>query len=202
MNTRRVLFVRIADMKYYRGITNSDKAYNGGSFVKETGYANECFNFLPILENDKQICIGYTMLIGNFGRNCPSIHIENIRGCKSYKNANYVDGVTVVFCSRSKEKNSMSVCGFYKNARVWRYPERMEFDDKGNIFQDFNFEANVEDCVLLPKEERLYNDEWEVPAGKLGRSSIWFAADDTEYADKVLSSINNYNGINWITKEV
>ena len=50
-----IIFARVADMKYYRGITDKDKPYNGGSYVANTGYAHECFNFDPIIfDNDDQ----------------------------------------------------------------------------------------------------------------------------------------------------
>ena len=34
---RPIIFVRIASMLYYQGITDKDSPVNGGSYVKETG---------------------------------------------------------------------------------------------------------------------------------------------------------------------
>ena len=42
-----VVFCNIAWMKNYRGITDEDQPYNGGSFVKENNDAMEQINFLP-----------------------------------------------------------------------------------------------------------------------------------------------------------
>ena len=50
-----IIFARIADMKFYKGITDTDKPVNGGSYVKDTNYAHECYNFdSVILEDEKE----------------------------------------------------------------------------------------------------------------------------------------------------
>ena len=62
-----VVFCNIAWMKNYRGITDEDQPYNGGSFVKENNDAMEQKNFLPI--NGK--CYGFVMHRGQ-------LHIERL----------------------------------------------------------------------------------------------------------------------------
>ena len=53
---RPIIFVRIASMLYYQGITDKDSPVNGGSYVKETGQAHECFNFAPAeLEDGRKV---------------------------------------------------------------------------------------------------------------------------------------------------
>jgi hypothetical protein len=61
-NMKPIIFVRVADMKYYREITKNDTPFNGGSYVRETGNAHECYNFEPIIENgqDYEKCIGFS----------------------------------------------------------------------------------------------------------------------------------------------
>ena len=46
-----VVFCNIAWMKNYRGITDEDQPYNGGSFVKENNDAMERINFLRWIYN-------------------------------------------------------------------------------------------------------------------------------------------------------
>ena len=41
----KILFCKIACMKYYKGTCDKDIPYNGGSFVKEHGYGYEENNF-------------------------------------------------------------------------------------------------------------------------------------------------------------
>ena len=48
---RPVVFVRVADMKYYQGITDQDSPVNGGSYVNDTGLAHECYNFEPLVQD-------------------------------------------------------------------------------------------------------------------------------------------------------
>ena len=41
-----IIFARVADMKLYKGITETDRPVNGGAYVRETNDAHECFNFI------------------------------------------------------------------------------------------------------------------------------------------------------------
>lgn len=123
---RPIIFARVADMKYYKGITNADEPSNGGSYVKDTGLAHECNNFRPVIEDgeDYEKCLGFCMLSGGkSGVN--QLHIENIVGCEACKKEEACEGVTVVFVSKSNRAKTMRVVGFYNNATVYRYPHFM-----------------------------------------------------------------------------
>ena len=206
-----IIFARIADMKFYKGITDTDKPVNGGSYVKDTNYAHECYNFDPvILEDDKEYCLGFTQLLG--GKD-PQLHIERIVGYKNMKEALSVDNVIVVFCSKPMNNKTMRVVGFYKNATVYRYYRECSFPGEGDeeYIQAYSFLAEKKDCVLLPYQERFSSGNWFVPtSGKMGysfgygHSNIWFAGSDTynmdeiNYVNKMIESIENYNGENMI----
>ena len=206
-----IIFARIADMKFYKGITDTDKPVNGGSYVKDTNYAHECYNFDPvILEDKKEYCLGFTQLLG--GKD-PQLHIEHIVGCKGMKDALSVDNVIVVFCSKAHNSKTMRVVGFYKNATVFRdYQECLFPSEDGNDYvQSYSFLAEKKDCVLLPYQERFRTGDWFVPtSGKMGYSfgyghnNIWFAGsntynmDEINYVNKMIESIENYNGENMI----
>lgn len=207
-----IIFARVASMRYYKGITENDRPKNGGSFVSSTGMAHECYNFDPIIQDgeDYEKCIGYCQLSGGkAGVN--QMHIEKIVGCKACKKEDCCENVTVVFVARTSDTKSMRVVGFYKNATVFRRPRIMLFDN--GYEQTYWFEAKAEDCVLLPYETRINKSMWYVPCSSkkgfgMGQSGIWYAGgegasdDETEYVERMINSIDNYHGENWMNKEV
>lgn len=210
---RPIIFARVADMKYYKGITDTDKPENGGSYVSDTGLAHECNNFAPVIQagEDYEKCIGFCMMSG--GKNGVSqLHIEKIAGCEACKKEEACEGVTVVFVSKSSRAKSMRVVGFYKNAIVYRYPHFMEFD--GGYEQMYWFEAKKEDCVVLPYSTRFGTSAWYVPNSTakddfgFGRSQVWYAGSkgaskkELEYVERMIQSIDSYQGENWMEKEV
>ncbi len=205
-----IIFVRVADMKYYQGITDRDQPFNGGSYVKETGLAHECYNFDPIVQNgeDYEKCLGFFMMVGN---KVGQLHIEKMPGCEGLKNEEQVDDVTVVFVSKAHDAKTMRVVGFYKHARAFRYPHEMAFDN--DYVQEYLFEARKEDCVVLPYSTRFSSNTWYVPKstpGKtefgFGRANVWYAgskgASDNEiqYVERMINSIEKYDGDNWMGK--
>lgn len=210
---RPIIFARVADMKYYKGITDIDKPENGGSYVNDTGLAHECYNFDPVIETgqDFEKCLGFCMMSG--GKNgVNQLHIEKITGCEACKKEEACEGVTVVFVSKSSRAQTMRVVGFYKNAIVYRYPHFMKFD--GGYEQMYWFEAKKEDCVLLPYSTRFGSSAWFVPNSTakddfgFGRSQVWYAGSkgasdkELEYVERMILSIDSYQGENWMEKEV
>ncbi|MCQ2354975.1 MAG: hypothetical protein MJ102_07760 [Clostridia bacterium] len=208
-----IIFVRIADMKYYRGITEKDVPHNGGSFVSDTGEAHECFNFDPVIADGENYekCIGYFQLSGGTG--VEQLHIEKIRGCELLKNSDAAEGIDVVFVSKALGSQNMRVVGFYKNAVVYRFPHCMTFDS--GYEQTYWCEAKKEDCVLLPYSTRFSDKNWYVPSSTskyadygFGRSNIWYAgakgASDEEiaYTDRMKAAIHAYSGENRLDAEV
>ena len=68
---------------------------------------------------------------------------------------------------------------------------------------------------MLPYPERHSGSKWYVPMSQkncstfgFGRSNIWYAGSDTqdqseiEYVERILENIENYNGENWMNKEM
>lgn len=195
---RSIVFARVADMKYYKGITDKDIPENGGSYVRDTGMAHECYNFSPVIQDgeDYEKCIGFCMMTaGN------QLHIEKIVGCEGCKNEDSCENVTVVFVSKARGAKNMRVVGFYKNATVYRYPHFMEFES--GYEQTYWFEAKKEDCVVLPYSTRFSSNAWYVPRSSshstfgMGRSQIWYAAgkgaskEEIEYVEKMIKILMN-----------
>lgn len=207
-----IIFCRIADMKYYRGITDEDRPINGGAYVNETGEAHECYNFDYANVDGEDVCLGFVMMARTSATGNVALHIEKISGCELTKNQESIDGVTVVWCAKGEGRTSTRVVGFYKNATVYRYPQFADFEN--GYCQQFNFVAKKEDCVLLPINERYTKSEWYVPmSGKnsyefgFGRSNIWFANGESgsikekDYVERVLEAIENYSGRNLMEEE-
>lgn len=209
-----IIFARIADMDYYRGVTDTDKPENGGAYIRENGYGGECYNFDPINVDDKEVCLGYVMLTGTANQIC----LENIIGGSCLSKDTVAEGVIVVWCAKSRTRHTTQVVGFYKNATVYRRPQQVDiYDNDGNLcdVQQFNFVADKEDCVLLPRKERDNRSKWYIPLSGnygynfgFGRSQIWFAngkdynENEMNFVKKMINNIENYDGENWMNKEV
>lgn len=209
-----IIFARVADMKYYRGITDLDTPVNGGAYVKETNMAHECFNFDPVeMEEGNIRCLGFAQLMGNAKNVNPQLHIERIVGCKAYRKEEQVDDVTVVFCAKARNSSSMRVVGFYKHATVYRHYQEAAFDT--GYVQSYSFIAAKDDCVLIPYRNRYRDSRWVVPVSGVGskkfgfgRANIWYAGSDTDdkdeiqYVERILTYIENYNEENAMEEEV
>lgn len=204
-----IIFARVSDMKYYKGITENDCQVNGGSFVKENNYAHECYNFEPVpFDDGNEYCLGFVQLIGG-GTGDTQLHIEKIVGCERFKDAEEVDDVIVVFCSKALNSNSMRVVGFYKHATVFRNYMRESFLsnelNEDAYVQFYSFIAEKSDCILIPYQERFIRSEWYVPTSSkkgssfgFGHSNIWFAGSKTTnseeiaYVERMIKSVENY----------
>ena len=203
----RVLFCKISNMKYYKGVCNDDVAMYGGAFVDEYGYGHEEFNFKPMTNENKEegSCFGFVEPKSNRGtRN--TLHIEKIEGCAALKNEDYVNDVLVVWCAK-REKGDMTVVGWYKNAAVYRDLQEytLQWDNGEEEERYFNLEAYPEECVLLPSNERTR--EWYVPVSKVhgfgfGQSMIWYpnVLEAQAYLERLVEKIENYKGENWLSR--
>ena len=204
-----IVFARIADMYYYKGITKKDVPVNGGAYVNETGMAHECYNFSAVeFVDEGEFCLGFSMLQSKKGVD-PQFHIEKIIGCEALKTDELVHNVTVVFCSKAPNSSTMRVVGFYKNATVYREYQYQEFPDE--YIQAYNFIAAKKDCVLLPYQTRHSDKRWYIPVSTnkstnfgFGQSNIWYATgykkdkELYEFLERMHTSIETYDGDNWI----
>lgn len=203
----KILFCKISAMKYYKGVCDKDKAYNGGSFVKETGAGMEEFNFYPMgLEDGNEYCFGFVETKQTRGKN-NELHIEKICGCELMKTETCVDNVLVIWCATT-DLNETSIVGWYKNATVYRQYQEVnieEYVDKYD-FKYYNVIARKEDCVLIPENDR-HRHIWDAPVAKkrtygFGQSMLWYAAEEKAkpYIEKLIKQIDEYYGENWIDK--
>ena len=205
---KKILFCNIAYMKNYKGITDDDKPSFGGSYVDETGDAQEKFNFESFKLNEEICCLGFVetkISKGKKDRN--KLHIEKIRNANIDENVSILNDVLVVWCARSKTYNHTMVVGWYKDATVTK--EYRTIESKDNIMQEYFMSAKKENCVLLPENIRSKITQWKVPrrGGNIsfgfGQANVWFANElDNirldEFLEKMVQKIENYNGENII----
>ncbi|HCS11652.1 MAG TPA: hypothetical protein DIV40_09365 [Clostridiales bacterium] len=198
----RILFCKVSCMKYYKGASDKDIPYNGGSYVDEHGYGHEEYNFEPVdCEDGKTYCLGFVETKSTSKSKINELHIENISGCELLKNDEFVEDVLVVWCATT-DLNETSVVGWYKNATVFRNYEEQRFDN--GYIQHFNVIAEKNNCVLLPEEQR-HRHIWDAPVAKkrmygFGQSLIWYAKEEKaqNYISKLVKNIDEYSGDNWV----
>lgn len=189
----KILFCKIAHMKYYKGIHNplceDDIPYSKGKDEPD-GYmiCEEC-NFKPIETLDGKKCYGFVQRNGE-------LHIEKINGCELMKKEDSVNDVLVVWCTYPKNSKCVIV-GWYKHATVHRnYPK----PDNKNCIEYYNMEAASENCVLLPENIRT---NWNTPKCLILQRNYYTYANTPElekYAEEISERINEYDGENWIDK--
>ena len=201
----RILFCKISNMKYYKGVSDKDPASFGGKFVDENGYGHEELNFYPMLmdEADREECLGFVEPKSN--RNVRNtLHIEKIEGLSAFKDEPSVDDVLVIWCA-TRERGDVTVVGWYKHATVYRDLQEwtLVYDDNSEDERYYNVRAFAENCTLLPSSERNRHI-WQVPTAKytksygFGQSMVWYpTAPEAEiFLQRLVENIENYKGEN------
>ena len=132
-----MILFNVGWMRKYRGQTRTDRIVGGGGHVVEHETAGEIYNFLP--RNGR--LRGYVTLPGES---------LNMRRLGTTMDAEYLDGVTVLFSASRPEPGCGSVIiGWYRNARVWRgYQPQHPFD--------YIAEARQHECTLVNEDERVF----------------------------------------------
>lgn len=169
---KKVVFCRVAWMKYYNGVAEDDKPMNGGSYVNENGDGGEVFNFSP----HNHICYGYVMHKGD------EVHIE--RYDKIPDNHSEIEDMTVVWVATGD--NGPRIIGWYEHATMYRYWQCMwDYSFTDCPEWNYNFKAKETDAFLIPEEKRSFVIPRASVSGKgrgMGQSNIWYA--DSEYAQE------------------
>ncbi|GAB6152866.1 hypothetical protein JCM17380_16160 [Desulfosporosinus burensis] len=185
----KIIFFRVGWMEQYKGKSNGDEIYGGGSYVTENDYGHEVFNFLPYH--------GYM-----YGYVEPprggNINIVRIGATKVQES---IEDVLVVWVAPRKS-GGVFIIGWYKNATLYRCrqaPDDLNRKFKGDMI-GFRAKAKEEDCTLLPFDKRIL--KILMGSGGMGQSNIWYA-DGQEHETirhEVLEFINS-GGIHFKGKE-
>lgn len=177
----KILFLNVAWMKNYKGITQDDRPVGGGSFVASHKFGHEIFNFKPY----KGYCYGYAQPRGD------TIDIKriemNIKRIGAGKEDEYVDNVFAVWVSQSH------IIGWYKNATVFRKHQRAPAGSERfykNTEIGYFVKAKAENCTLLPIDERTFL----IPRRKkgwMGQANVWYAGqpENSKFREQVLDFI-------------
>ena len=190
----KIIFLNIAWMKNYRGVTEDDKPVNGGKYVNDNGTAYECYNFFPV----NHFCYGYFQHVGQ------QLNLERVD--KIAENADVVQDVTIIWVANRK------IVGWYEHAEIFRYWQSFGEPtfDTNHVDWDHWCKAREENVFLIPPENRNF----DVPtaakngAGKgMGQSNIWYA--DTDWAqinfipavEKYLESLRGKFPISYLKTE-
>lgn len=190
MTTPSMVYFNVAYMKFYRGITEEDKPYNGGKYINDTGDAGEKYNFVAF---DDEFVYGYTepgFTKGGYkdGKH-KELHIENIG--PSCIDSDHIDGVKVIMCAKDPNANKTVVVGWYENATVYREVKVFEKDDE-QIWMITK--CKKEDAHLIDYKERDFVVQRAKDGNRgFGQSNIWFAnqEEDYDFRIKTLEYLNS-----------
>ena len=174
INEKKIVFVTLDWMKFYKGITEKDIPLGtGGSYPKEEKH--EIYNFFE--ENGK--CYGYTPPYGKL--NLYDICSTEIKTSPDgYK---YIEDVLVIFNASKRDGKKRRMIGFYIGATVFneRYDNKnpKRIIKSNNKFAGYNVIADAENAYLLEEAERNY----ELPYSKLdgfgyGMYNVWYASNN------------------------
>ena len=204
----KILFCKISNMRYYKGVCDADQPKFGGKYVEENGYGHEEINFMPLETDGEELeCFGFVEPKSNRGtRN--TLHIENIEGCEACKNEDCIEDVLVIWCAK-QDRGNVSVVGWYKHATVWRNLQDWTFTDSEGVEHErvYNVIAKAKDCVLIPADRRN-NNRWNVVTAKytksygFGQSMVWYPTQPEAkvFLDRLVENIENYEEENWLDK--
>jgi len=144
----RVLFCNIAFMQYYDAEFATETPCHGGKYVSDTGDALEKYNFHVCADGKIRGFVETKYRDGYKNAQHPNdLHIENIDG--TYRAADSIDGVTVIFCAYSDRLAKGVLVGWYRNATVYR--TRQTYQGR-----QFNLECDACDAYLIDDEKRDY----------------------------------------------
>jgi hypothetical protein len=155
-----ILFMRIAWMKHYRGVTDDDIPSGAGSHVEQNRDGGEVFNFHP----HKGKFYGYARMQGD--RN---INIDKL-GAKASEQS--VGDVTVVFFAKNPATGGQYIIGWYRNAEVFRSTQNLRRDARDG-HSSYNVVADRKDGHLILEDDRVF----DIPHGQggwPGQTNVWY----------------------------
>lgn len=181
-----ILFARVGWMKNYNGL-NGDSIKGGGTYVDKNNIGWEIYNFTE----ENGVYYGY---VRNGG--CIDIH----KNFNAQIEDDFLDNIIVVWLANDPNGAGTKIIGWYKNARVYKYykepPKNTKrFKNDYDMIFEYNIEAHVKDCTLLPIDERIFNiPKAKTPGYGIGRANVWYCKGDKNKNIKkdVVKYINNY----------
>jgi hypothetical protein len=155
--TKPIIFMRIAWMEHYKGITPTDIPKGAGSYVDENGHGGEVHNFLK----KGNYFYGFVRVSKDGNINLKKLGAE--------REAKILDGVNIVFFSKDPEFGSQYIVGCYKNARIYKTVQTFHLSNGRKRY--YNSRCKAGDEILIPTE--LRNKSIEGP----GQSNLFYAKE-------------------------
>ncbi|MDL5512114.1 DUF3883 domain-containing protein [Arenibacter sp. M-2] len=186
MKYNPILFMRIAWMREYKGVTEDDIPSGAGSYVDENKDGGEVYNFMP----HENRLYGYARM--QSGR---SINIDKL-GAKGVNES--IEGITVVFISKHPGTGGQYIVGWYKNATVYRTLQNIEHSNRGE-HTSYNVLTESSNGKLILADDRVFS----IPHGKKGwpgQTNVWYLPKTGK--DSFLSKLKDYmsNPDTWIDR--
>lgn len=185
-----ILFCNISWMEYYGGRNQNDQPKGGGAFPRTQGYCGEECNFVRCDD-------GYAY--GHFETRGRQVRLEHF-GIR--KDAEFIDGVDIVWTAPIDGKDPRAVIGWYKDARLYRrrqdfnnvFPSDQHYKDK---IPSFMVKALWVDVFLLEPADRQTLTLQRGP-GWSGQSSWWYAEDSAnsdarEFVRRVKAAMDGHS---------
>lgn len=163
-----ILILHVVRLYYYEGM---DQGFYPGGFKwpAANARAGEIYNFKKV----DGYCYGYVEITDD-----TTIRIEKLGAGKADK---FIDGVLVVWTAPDPEQKGSTVVGWYRNARVYRTPQKptgavaMSRMGMGAHVSNFIVKAPADDCTILPADNRPQT----IPRGKglPGQKPLFYPAN-------------------------
>lgn len=169
----KYIFLRIAWMKYYRGVTKIDIPRGAGSYVNENNDGGEVYNFYPY----RGSYYGYARISRD--RNLDLEHFG------ADVDDEFIDNITVVLFARNPETGGQFIVGWYKKARLYK-----SIQLTGG--KEFNFKTKITNGFLIPENERIF------PVEGPGQTNVWYPQyyKGPSYFKELEAYIHNQNSYN------
>jgi hypothetical protein len=157
-----IIFLRVAWMHQYKGITKHDVPNGAGSYVTKNRDGGEVLNFKSIGGN----YYGFARIKNG--------HRLNINRLGAKTSDDFIDRVTVVFFATDPSLGGQYIVGWYENARLYRKVQNDLFQRNPHPY--YMAVSAIRNSTLLPLKYRKF----EVPVDGPGQTNAWYVCD---YAD-------------------
>ncbi len=175
--TYPIIFLRVASMRNYKGITKDDYPVGAGSYVNEHSDGGEVYNFLP--HNGKYLAYsrmqqGHNIRIERLGATVVDDRIKD---------------VTVVLFATEPSTGGQYVVGKYENATLYRSLQSLRKGARKDHTL-YNIECLVKNGTLIPLEDRVFEMPDRMKKGP-GQANAWYV-DNYPKRKKFLTDLDNF----------
>lgn len=167
-------------MIHYQGPDAKDITFGNHGYLQENDFGHECYNFRPY----RGKCYAYVHVTEG-----KSINIDRLGAAPEDE---YIEGVNVVMFARNPSDDLAYIVGWYRNAKLYRYPQKFS-DHRRTVLSDvwfYNAVCSEEDATLVDLNARTFVlESSRTKTGGFGQSAIWYADKQPAIVKKVLKYI-------------